>query len=209
MVATVRRVVQGELEDVRTERLELRRMRPGDLEALAAVFAKPEVWKYPYGRGLTKKETAAFLDAQMAAWASTGFGLWTTVERATGAVVGYIGLSVPTAVPEILPAIEVGWRLDPLVWGQGYATEGATAALDRAFSTLGLSEVCCIVQVDNTASGRVAERLGLRRARSLVIPPDASRGAVQATLFVIRAAEWSLRPGATPSPSTPRRPRPP
>ena len=37
----------------------------------------------------------------------------------------------PTFLPEILPAIEVGWRLDPDVWGKGYATGGASRALDN------------------------------------------------------------------------------
>ncbi len=48
---------------------------------------------------------------------------------------------MPTFLPEILPAVEVGWRLAPAAWGKGYTTEGATAALNQAFTTLGLDRV--------------------------------------------------------------------
>ena len=181
------------LGDVETERLRLRRFRSDDLDELATVFAKPEVWRYPFERGFTTEETAGFLATQMSAWSTAGFGLWLAVERSNAAVVGFVGLSVPTFLPEILPAVEVGWRLDPSVWGRGYATEGATAALDEAFTTLGFSEVCSVPQSDNHASVRVAERLGMRRSRSVVIPATAARGALAAELFRVTAAEWRGR----------------
>ena len=92
---------------------------------------------------------------------------------------GYLGLSVPTFLPEILPAVEVGWRLRPDAWGQGLATEGAGAALDEAFTTLGLDEVCSVPQADNPASIRVAERLGMRLDRQVEIPANERRGAAR------------------------------
>ncbi len=105
---------------------------------------------------------------------------------------GFAGLSVPTFLPEVLPAVEVGWRLDPVVWGRGYATEGASAALDEAFTTLGLPEVCSICQSDNRASVRVAER---RLDRPVVIRND-RRGSLDAKLFVASRYEWPERRAA-------------
>jgi RimJ/RimL family protein N-acetyltransferase len=185
------------LGDVATERLRLRRMEPGDVDHLAPVFAKEDVWRFPYGRGLTRAETQAFVDAQVRDWDRSGFACWVASERAGGRVVGFVGLSVPRFLPEILPAVEVGWRLDPDVWGRGYATEGAAAALDEAFTTLGLGEVCSVPQADNPASVRVAERLGMRLARSVTIPPNERRGELTALLFEITAADWhASRPPA-------------
>ncbi|WP_424775094.1 GNAT family N-acetyltransferase [Novosphingobium sp.] len=45
-----------------------------------------------------------------------------------GQAIGYVGISVPHFLPDILPAVEAGWRFDPVAWGQAYATEGASAA---------------------------------------------------------------------------------
>ncbi|MCU1451777.1 MAG: hypothetical protein JWP02_3947 [Acidimicrobiales bacterium] len=182
--------IAAPLPDVTTERLELRRFRSEDLDGLAVVFANPEVWQFPYGRAFNRRETEVFLEAQMAEWSLQGFGCWLAVERVSGRIVGYVGISVPTFLPEILPAVEVGWRFDPAVWGRGYATEGATAALDESFTTLGLEEVCSVPQSDNSASVRVAERLGMRRDRDVVIPATKDRGEVIGALYRITSREW-------------------
>jgi RimJ/RimL family protein N-acetyltransferase len=185
--------VAARLPDVLTERLELRRFRLEDLDGLAQVFAHPEVWQYPHGRAFTRDETATFLQHQVDQYEARGFGCWNAIERASGRIVGYVGVSVPTFLPEILPAVEVGWRFEPSVWGRGYASEGATAALDESFTTLGLEEVCSLPQSDNLASVRVAERLGLRFDRLVMIPANDQRGAVEAACFVITRDEWLAR----------------
>lgn len=183
------------LGDVTTERLELRRFEHPDLDALADVFAKPEVWHYPYGRGFTRAETAAFLEGQVEAWEADGFGLWLATERASCRVIGYAGLSVPVFLRDVVaePAVEVGWRFDPDVWGRGFARESATAALDQAFGPLGLDRVCSVVQIDNQASVRVAERLGMTRERDIEVQANEKRGTVLGTLYWITATEWPSR----------------
>lgn len=178
------------MPDVTTERLILRRFHESDLDALAQVFASPEVWRFPYGRGLTRDETARFLQVQREEWDANGVGCWVAIERETTRPVGYVGLSVPSFLPEVLPTLEVGWRFHPDVWGRGYATEGASAALDQAFSTLGLSEVCSVPQSDNPPSVRVCERLGMRLAREVVIAANERRDELAAKLFVISASAW-------------------
>ncbi|MCU1489069.1 MAG: acetyltransferase [Acidimicrobiaceae bacterium] len=185
--------VRARLGPVRTERLDLRAFRPDDLDVLAEVFSSEAVWRYPFGRGRTLEETADFITRQIEHWDELGFGLWLAVERETERSVGYLGLSVPTFLAEILPAVEVGWRLHPSVWGRGYATEGATAALDHAFATLGLEQVCSLPQAENHASIRVAERLGMHLERKVNIPGTERRGCLEALKFVVSADEWRLR----------------
>ena len=175
--------VSAPLRDVFTERLELRRLRAADLSELTRIFAVLEVWQYPYGRGLTPDETETFLTGQIEAWESLGFGLWLASERASGRVVGFVGLSVPTFLPEILPAVEVGWRLHPEAWGRGLASEGARAALREGFETLGLEEICSVPQADNAASVRVCERIGMDFVRTVEIPANDRRGALEARLY--------------------------
>lgn len=186
--------IAARLPEVSTERLQLREIRVTDVETLAPVFAKPEVWEFPLGRAYTRDETERFVANQCAHWADCDFGLWLAVERTTDRVIGYVGLAVPTFLPEILPAVEVGWRFDPDVWGRGYATEAAREALHQAFTTLGLSAVCSLPQVENTASVRVAERIGMRRGRAATIPGNEQRGAVQAHVFGMTADQWRHQP---------------
>jgi RimJ/RimL family protein N-acetyltransferase len=182
--------VQAPLDDVETDRLILRRFLAEDLDALTVVFARAEVWQYPYGRGFTREETARFLDAQLAEWAEVDFGCWVAILKATNEVIGYVGLSVPMFLPEILPAVEVGWRFSPDHWGAGLATEGAVRALKEGFETLGLAEICSLPQSINPRSYQVCERLGMRFERSIDCPATEHRGPVEARLYNMTADDW-------------------
>jgi RimJ/RimL family protein N-acetyltransferase len=173
------------LGDVKTERLQLRRFEAADLDGLAEVFTKREVWEFPYGRAFTREETSDFLDAQMKEWDDCGFGCWLAVLRGTQQTIGYVGLSVPTFLPAILPAVEVGWRFDPAYWGQGLASEGARAALREGFTTLGLSEICSLPQSANPRSFKMCERIGMTFQRTVYCPATDRRGGVEVRMYVI------------------------
>lgn len=187
--------IAAPLGDVTTERLLLCRFDRDVLDELAHVFERREVWEFPYGRGMTRAETVVFLQAQIQHWDDFGFGCWVARMREDATLIGYVGLSIPTFLPEILPAVEVGWRFASTAWGNGYATEGATAALDEAFATLGLDSVCSLPQSDNPRSGRVAERLGMRLVREVRVPADERRGEVVASHYEIARGEWHSRIG--------------
>jgi RimJ/RimL family protein N-acetyltransferase len=153
-----------------TDRLLLRRWRADDLEDLEAVFAKPEVWWYPDRRGRNAGETRAFLDRRIDLWRDRGWSHWAVEHREDGRVIGFLGLEPPTFLPEVMPTVEVGWRLDPDSWGRGLATEGGRAALRFGFDVLGVDEIVPIYEPENVASGRVMERIGMRRDRNTTHP---------------------------------------
>jgi RimJ/RimL family protein N-acetyltransferase len=148
-----------------TERLLLRPWRPAeDLDALAALNADPAVmrWVTP-NRPLRREETADFLDWAVRHWDEHGFGLWAVVPRDEGAgCIGFAGLAIPSFLPAILPAVEVGWRLAPAWWGRGLATEAARASVAFGFERLGLRLIVSVVDARNERSLRVAEKLGMR-----------------------------------------------
>jgi [ribosomal protein S5]-alanine N-acetyltransferase len=64
------------------------------------------------------------------------------------------------------PYIEIGWRFARPHWNQGYATEAAVALRDLAFAKLQLPQLACIVDVQNAASLRVAQKLGFKRIKT-------------------------------------------
>jgi RimJ/RimL family protein N-acetyltransferase len=189
-MSTTHPPIAAPLGSVTTQRLRLDRFEHDDLDELAEVFSHREVWQFPYGRAFTRDETLAFLDAQVQEWDERGFGCWVARELTTDHMIGYVGISVPTFLPEILPAVEVGWRLEPSAWGKGYASEGARAALEQAFTTMGLERVCSVPQAENPPSARVAERLGMHLVRSVDIPATDRRGAVTGLLYEIARDEW-------------------
>jgi RimJ/RimL family protein N-acetyltransferase len=95
-----------------TERLRLRQWSEADPDALAEMGADPDVMRY-IGDGSpgTRGRTAAALARMRAAWDERGFGLFAAEETATGELVGWAGPAVPAFLPEVMPAVEIGWRL--------------------------------------------------------------------------------------------------
>jgi len=150
---------------LQTERLLLRPWRPAeDLDALVALNADPAVmrWVAP-NRPLTRAETAEQLDRIIRHWDEHGFGLWAVVPREGDAgCIGFVGLAIPSFLPAVLPAVEVGWRLAPAWWGRGLATEAARASVAYGFEELELRSIVSLIDERNVRSLRVAARLGMR-----------------------------------------------
>jgi RimJ/RimL family protein N-acetyltransferase len=103
-----------------------------------------------------------------------GLGLLAIQERATGALLGWAGLSRPMFLPSVMPAVEAGWRLRRCAWGHGFATEAARAAIASLLPDLDLTEedgaLVSIRHVDNRASGRVMTKLGFTESHGAVVP---------------------------------------
>jgi RimJ/RimL family protein N-acetyltransferase len=146
---------------VETERLVLRPWTEADLDPLAVVFAEPAFWHYPFGRGFTKAETERFLERLVNHWSDYGYGMWAAELKEGRRLIGYVGLAVPTWLPQVMPAVEVGWRLHPDHWGKGLATEGGRASLRYGFDVLDLERIIAIVMPENVASRRVMAKLGM------------------------------------------------
>ena len=187
--------------EVLTPRLRIRHWRRDDLDALTEIFAWPEVWKFPFGRGFSREETEQFLEARIAAQESGGAGPAATEERHSGRLLGYVSLNPPTWLPEVMPTFEIGWRLEPGSWGQGLATEGARALLDFGFELMALPEILSIYEPENVASGRVMANVGLPFLRETVHPyfhrPLHIHG--------LARRDWEARATAQPDNDPPRR----
>ncbi|GHE59849.1 N-acetyltransferase [Streptomyces longispororuber] len=164
-----------------TPRLILRRWREEDVAPMAAVNADPEVMRWIRdGSVRDEQQTRDGVRAWESEWESQGFGLFAVEVRSTGELAGFTGLSVPGYLPEVLPAVEVGWRLGRAHWGRGLATEAAAAALRFGFEERGLERIVSITQVGNDASERIMTKLGMRPDRETVNPHGGRRVRVYA-----------------------------
>ena len=89
-------------------------------------------------------------------------GAFALFDKDGGAFAGNLLLkAAPDAAGELTTDIEIGWHLLPSRWGQGLASEGASACLRYGFDTLALPEIHALVLAGNARSMRVAERIGL------------------------------------------------
>lgn len=147
-------------QELRTERLYLRRWREEDLAPFAAMNADPRVMEhFP---GLMSREESDAGAARIAAhFEQRGFAQWAVEIPGTTPFAGFIGLSVPRFESHFTPCVEIGWRLAAEHWGHGYATEGARAALSFGWESLGLAEIVSFTVPGNLRSRRVMEKIGM------------------------------------------------
>jgi len=144
-----------------TKRLLLRRLVLDDLDSLFALYADPEIRRYFPEGTLSREETREELE-----WFLNGhpehpeLGLWATIHRETGEFIGRCGL-LPWTI-EGRAEVEIAYLIDKRYWGQGLATEAAQGILQYGFEKLSLRRLICLIDPDNTASQRVAERIGMR-----------------------------------------------
>jgi ribosomal-protein-alanine N-acetyltransferase len=145
---------------LKTERLVLRQFRHSDAVSMNSVFGDPEVMLFGDGtksldwvRGWIGRRIAEYRE-------DAGIGVWAIVERSGEEAIGYGGLFFFEDVCGE-PETEIGYRLARSYWGRGYATEAARAVRDYAFNTLNHSRLISMIDPENAASIRVAEKLGM------------------------------------------------
>jgi len=141
--------------ELESERLHLRQFQPRDLDDFAAFYADPELACF-IGGACDRNEAWRRMALELGHWDLRGYGMWALEEKATGDFVGCSGLWNPEGWPEL----EVGWWLARAKQGQGFATEAAGRARAYAYEDLGATTLISCIDPDNTASKRVAERLG-------------------------------------------------
>jgi RimJ/RimL family protein N-acetyltransferase len=144
---------------IETPRLTLRRWTYADRDAFRAMVSNPDTMRHLHDSvPLTPAQADDALFDTIERY-NDGFGDWAIVRREDGLILGESGL---TRLPE-LDAIEIGYMLEPMHWGQGYATEAATAVMRYAFDQLKLDRLVALTRPENERSIRVLEKLGMHR----------------------------------------------
>jgi RimJ/RimL family protein N-acetyltransferase len=141
-------------------RLCLRPRTIADLDACVAMDLDPAVHRYVFPQAPDRKRHEAHLRARLSSdWPPLG-GIWVVEWRATLGLLGWCGV-FPL---EDTGLIEIGYRYVRAAWGQGVATEAATAVLDHGFREFGFDPIVAVTHPDNRASQHVLEKIGLNRS---------------------------------------------
>lgn len=145
---------------ITTKRLILRPWKAEDFTPFAALNADPRVMEYfPAIRSRAESDLQATSFAEYIE--KKGWGFWAVSVIDKVDFIGFIGLEDVDFEAHFTPAVEIGWRLAYEYWGQGYATEGAKAALEYAFNTLKLEEIVSLTSEGNSRSRNVMEKIGM------------------------------------------------
>ncbi len=145
---------------IETERLILAEWRDAHRDAIAAINADPVVMRY-FVAPMTRAESDAQVDRQIAAQAEHGFCFWAVERKANGVLLGLAGLKTGAPETPIGNDLEIGWRLGRHGWGEGYASEAARAALAHGFRDSTVARIAAITTTDNLKSRAVMERIGM------------------------------------------------
>lgn len=141
-----------------TSRLTLRPFTEADAEPLHRILNEDGILRYfprpdPPDMGRAQRLIAG----QLQHWDEHGLGWWAVELRATGELIGWNGLQYLPETDEV----EVAYLLNKAHWGNGLATEGASASLRYGLDSLGLGSIVGIVHPDNIASRKVLEKIGM------------------------------------------------
>lgn len=163
-----------------TDRLELRPLMLDDLDEMASMLGDAEALTL-WGGPLDREGARQWIERNLARYEADGFGRCAVILLATRELVGDCGLI--TTVVEGQLEVELGWIVRRSQWGKGIATEAAAAWRDFAFDTVGLERIVSMISADNSASRRVAEKLGMSVER------EAQWGDLPHLMYSLRAGD--------------------
>ena len=172
-----------------TARLRLREFVQSDFDAIYAYSCDPRVTKYLFFGPRDAHGTADYLEGLLESQRElprTRFEL-AVQENASGRVIGACDLSVIER-----NVIELGYMLGVADWGKGYATEIALALADAAFFDLHAQRVISTVDINNRASMRVLEKVGMRWEAVFRKHRRAKHRWWDCHLFVLPREVWEL-----------------
>ena len=155
---------------IETERLVLRRLSPDDAEFIVELLNQPSFLRYIGDKEVRNNEDAVryIQNGPVASYERFGFGLYLVELRETEVPIGICGLLKRDSLPDV----DVGFAFLPDYWSLGYAFESAAAVMTYGREVLGLRRIVAITSLDNDASIRLLEKLGLRFERLLKLSED-------------------------------------
>lgn len=142
-----------------TERLSLRQFSIDDAPFILALLNEPSFLRYIGDKKVRNIDDARqyLLNGPIASYKQNGFGLYRVELKDSRTPIGMCGLIKRAELPDV----DIGFAFLPDFWGQGFAYEAATAVMNQAEDTLKLKRIVAITSLDNDASIKLLQRIGL------------------------------------------------
>ena len=153
-----------------TERLVLRQLCSDDAEFILELLNQPSFLRYIGDKGVRNAEGAIryIQTGPVASYDRFGFGLYLVELKESGVSIGMCGLLKRDSLPDV----DVGFAFLPGYWSQGFAFEAAAAVMAYGREVLGLRRIVAITSLDNAASIKLLEKIGLRFERLIKLEED-------------------------------------
>jgi RimJ/RimL family protein N-acetyltransferase len=151
-----------------TERLLLRHLTLDDVDALAILHGDPDFTRFfggPRPPEQARESALGLIEWCLKEYEATGFCLYATIYTPAERFIGRCGLL--THVIDGVREVEVAYGIAPAYWGRGLATEAARAIKEYGFQQFGFPRLSSIVDKQNIASGRVAEKNGMQIEKTI------------------------------------------
>lgn len=143
-----------------TKRLVLRRLTENDVQAMYENWCTDEnTTKYLSWEPYTEVEKLReFVLSCLEKYESPEYYHW--LIEFEGSAVGAISLH---SISNKCDRAELGYSIGSRWWNRGIVTEAAGAVTEYAFKSLGANRICALHDMENAASGRVMEKIGMKR----------------------------------------------
>jgi RimJ/RimL family protein N-acetyltransferase len=145
-------------ETAETERLILRRFKDKDWIDLHQLYSDPLCTRYTIQRTLTEGESWRTMATMIGHWQIRGYGPYALEDKATGKVMGPVGLWYPNDWPEP----EIKWALSREYWGLGYASEAARMVKQIAAESMSELSLISLILPGNKESINLAKAIGAK-----------------------------------------------
>lgn len=176
---------------LRTARLLLRPLTMSDIDDHLRLFSNPEVIRYLYDEPMDRDAAAEHLQRRILAELPDEGGWLNLAVEVAGRYLGEVGVSLASRVHR---QCEVGYVFLPESSGHGYATEATEAMVDVAFQVLGAHRVVGRLDERNSASGKLLERLGMRREAHFRENEWVKGEWTDEAVYAVTEDEWRVRP---------------
>lgn len=143
---------------IETKRLKLRKFNDNDFNGLKDILSDKETMKY-YPKPYDDEGILRWLRWSYDCYEKRGFGLWAVELKENGRFIGDCGITLQNIDGD--EVFEIGYHCNKKYWNNGYISEASKACKKWFFENTNYDEVYSYMNVDNTASRKVAENNGM------------------------------------------------